>query len=64
MDSNTPTSEPPAPLIADEEGATSLEWALLLAAIALPSYYIIRMLLNIVAELYRMNTSLNAVPFP
>lgn len=49
---------------ADQAGATTLEWTLLLAAIGIPSYFIIRMLLLIVADTYRMNTALNALPFP
>lgn len=54
----------PRTLLRDQGGATSLEWTLLLAAIALPAYFIIRTLLLIVAELYRMDTTLNALPFP
>lgn len=51
-------------IAADQSGATTLEWTLLLAAIGIPSYFIIRMLLLIVADTYRMNTALNALPFP
>lgn len=57
----------PTPLkkiVVDQAGATTLEWTLLLAAIGIPSYFIIRVLLLIVADTYRMNTALNALPFP
>jgi len=48
----------------DEAGATTLEWALLLAAIALPSYFILRMALAALVDYYRMMTLINALPFP
>lgn len=48
----------------DEAGATTLEWALLLAAIALPSYWLMQLALNVLIGHYRMMTTLNALPFP
>lgn len=48
----------------DDEGATTLEWTLLLAAIALPSYFIINLCVNLLVDHYRMMTTLNALPFP
>lgn len=54
----------PATVLADEQGAMTLEWALLLAAIALPAYVIFIMMLNTLVEYYRMMTTLNALPFP
>lgn len=51
-------------LIADQCGATTLEWALLLAAIALPSYYIIRATMTLLVDHYRMMTAINGLPFP
>jgi Flp pilus assembly pilin Flp len=51
-------------LIADQCGATTLEWALLLAAIALPSYYVIRATMTLLVDHYRMMTAINAFPFP
>ena len=48
----------------DAVGATTLEWALLLAAIVLPSYKILNTLLNILTEYYRMVTFINSLPFP
>ena len=48
----------------DETGATTLEWALLLAAIALPSYWLMQLAMNVLIGHYRMMTTLNALPFP
>ena len=48
----------------NDQGTTSLEWALLLGAIASPSIFIFTMALNIVVDYYRMMTQLNAFPFP
>ena len=47
-----------------ERGATALEWTLLVAAIALPSYFIIRMSLDTLVGHYQMMSALNALPFP
>ena len=47
-----------------QSGATTLEWALLLAAIALPSYIILRIALATLVDYYRMMTLINALPFP
>ena len=48
----------------DETGATSLEWTLLLAAIALPSYWIIQLALATLVGHYQMMTTINSLPFP
>jgi Flp pilus assembly pilin Flp len=48
----------------DQTAATSLEWTLLLAAIALPGYYAIRMASDAVVGHYQMITLLNSLPFP
>lgn len=48
----------------DESGAVTLEWALLLAAIALPSWYIIKLCLQTLIGHYQMMTMLNSLPFP
>jgi len=45
-------------------GATTLEWALLLAAVALPSYVIFMLLLETLVAHYRMMVMLNHLPFP
>lgn len=50
-------------LMGSEQGATTLEWALLLAGIGLPSYFIMVFLLNILREHYRMITFVNSLPF-
>ena len=41
-----------------------LEWTLLLAAIALPSYWTIKLALATLIGYYQMMTTLNALPFP
>jgi Flp pilus assembly pilin Flp len=51
-------------LDADEAGVTSLEWTLLLAAIALPSYFIMRLALQTLVAHYGMLTTLNGLPLP
>ena len=51
-------------LAGDQSGATTLEWALLLAALAIPSYVIITMALETLLGHYRMMTVLNGLPFP
>lgn len=48
----------------EEQGATMLEWTLLLAAIAVPSYWIIKLALNTLVAHYQMMTTINALPFP
>lgn len=47
-----------------DRGATTLEFALLLAAVVLPSYAIIRLGLQLVAEHFRLIATLNALPTP
>lgn len=47
-----------------ERGATTLEWLLLVAAIALPSYAIIRLGLELLYAHYQLITTLNGLPFP
>ncbi|MCC5830391.1 MAG: hypothetical protein JJU36_13180 [Phycisphaeraceae bacterium] len=48
----------------DRRGITTLEWALLLAAIAIPSLLTMAVAMNLMVEHYRMMTALNALPFP
>lgn len=48
----------------DESGTTTLEWLLLLGAIALPSVYIFTVCLATIVDYYRMMTTLNSLPFP
>ena len=51
-------------LLANQRGANSIEWALLLGVIAIPSYYLIQAALNALVLHYQMITTLNALPFP
>ena len=48
----------------DDRGATMLEWCLLLAAVVLPAWVIIRMGLNTLAAHYGLVTTMNQMPFP
>ena len=49
---------------ADQDGATSLEWALLLAAVAVPAYWLMTAGIDLMIGYYQMMTTLNALPFP
>lgn len=48
----------------DEDGATTLEYALLVAVIAIPSATIVFLLLDVLVAYYEMHATLNALPFP
>jgi Flp pilus assembly pilin Flp len=48
----------------DQRGATTVEYALLLAFIALPSIYLFRLLLAFLAEHYKMVVFLETLPMP
>jgi len=48
----------------DQSGQTTLEWALLLGAIAIPSMYVIGLLLGVLSEQYRMVSFMETLPFP
>jgi hypothetical protein len=48
----------------DQSGATTLEWTLLLAAIAIPSYWLVKICLAYMVDYYRLMTTLNSLPFP
>mgnify|MGYP006268133435 FL=1 len=48
----------------DENGATTLEYALLIAVIAIPSATIVFLLLDVLVAYYEMHATLNALPFP
>jgi len=48
----------------DRTGQVTLEWALILAAVALPLYGVFRLCLRLLAAKYRMITLLNSLPFP
>jgi Flp pilus assembly pilin Flp len=48
----------------DDRGATMLEWCLLLAAVVIPAWVIIRIGLNTLAGHYGLVTTINQMPFP
>lgn len=48
----------------DDRGATMLEWCLLLAAVVIPAWIIIRLGLATLAGHYGMVTTINQMPFP
>ena len=47
-----------------DRGATMLEWTLLLAAVALPSYLVVRLGLATLFAHYQLVTTVNGLPFP
>lgn len=51
-------------LHADQTGATTLEWTLLLAAIAIPCYWVVKFALEALVGYYQMQTTITALPFP
>ena len=53
-----------AQMAADEAGQTTLEWALIIAAVGLPAITVFGWLLAILAENYRMVAFLELLPFP
>lgn len=48
----------------DDRGATMLEWCMLLAAIVLPMWWVIKMGLATLAGHYGLVTTINQMPFP
>jgi Flp pilus assembly pilin Flp len=50
--------------VTDERGATTLEWALLLAGVGLPSMYLFTLLLQLLVAHYQLTTTLNSLPLP
>lgn len=51
-------------LYEDEQGATMIEWTLLLAAIAIPSYLILMYTFDTMVIWYQMITQVNSFPSP
>jgi len=51
-------------LVEDEGGATMLEYVLLVAVIALPSFFLIKLSLEFLTDYYQMQTMINSLPFP
>lgn len=62
VDGGTPQDA--AGLSGNQGGATTLEWTLLLVAMALPSYLLIKISLDILLAHYRMISFINSLPFP
>ena len=50
--------------LADDQGTTTLEWALLLAGVGLPSMYIFTLLLQLLVAHYQLTTTINSLPLP
>ncbi len=62
---NTPeTTDSLRSLLSDEQGATTLEYALLLAAIGIPSWYVVQTAIYALIGHYQMMTAINSLPFP
>lgn len=53
-----------AGLLADQSGQVTLEWALILAAVAIPMVVVFAICLRILIGNYRMAAFLNSMPFP
>ncbi len=51
-------------IVSDDAGQATVEWALVLAAVALPMYFIIIVCLDLLAAHYRMVTFMETLPFP
>lgn len=49
---------------AAQGGQMTIEWALVLAAVALPMYFVLMMLLDVLVAHYQMVTYLQTLPFP
>jgi hypothetical protein len=47
-----------------QNGATSLEWTLLVAGLVLVFYPTLNVALDALVSVYRLMTTLNALPFP
>lgn len=51
-------------LHADQRGQMTIEWSLVLAAFALPMFFVIRTCMEILVAHYQMVTFLETLPFP
>ncbi len=51
-------------IVSDDAGQATIEWALVLAFIALPMYFIFKVCLNLLVAHYQMVTFLETLPFP
>ena len=50
--------------LADRRGQMTVEWALVLAAVALPMYFTVVLCLNLLVAHFQMVTFLETLPFP
>ena len=48
----------------DKAGEATVEWALVLAAIALPMYFVFRICLDLLVAHYQMVSFIETLPFP
>lgn len=51
-------------LASDKSGQVTLEWALVLAAFALPMYFVLTVCLNLLVAHFQMVTFMETLPFP
>lgn len=51
-------------LLADRRGSITLEWTLVLALVALPMYWVIKVCLLLMVAHYRMTSFMETIPFP
>ena len=51
-------------LCQDTRGQITIEWALVLAAVALPFYFVFRICLDLLVAHFQMVTFLQGLPFP
>ena len=49
---------------ADRRGQMTIEWALVLAAVALPMYFVVVLCVNVLVAHFQMVTFLETLPFP
>lgn len=48
----------------DQAGQVTLEWALILVVVVLPSFYLMRIFLGLLVDHWQMVTFLETLPFP
>jgi hypothetical protein len=48
----------------DQSGQVTLEWTLIMVAVVLPCYYLMRIFLNLLIAQYQMVSFLQTLPFP
>jgi hypothetical protein len=59
-----PAAPSQSQLVADDRGATTLEWTLLLVALGIPAYWFAKMALDTLVAYDGMITTINGLPFP